>query len=208
MHFVKQIKVDYDNVIILEVSKELLGMDANVSVVNTYLNPPNSPFYDTCDYDNSIAMLEQCLLSILEKNEDTSFILCGDLNARTGSKVPSYFDFASSCFEVAGGTFWLDNNTSNDLSSKCCSRDIQENEYGHNLLVLCSSFDVSMWCDTDGQYTYIYLLLVIVLLSTLYFLALLLLYWKQCKCWKELIPNTCQLYVLCTAKNCQIPPKK
>ena len=44
MRFVKQIEVDYDNVIILEVSKELLGTDANVFVVSTYLNPPNSPF--------------------------------------------------------------------------------------------------------------------------------------------------------------------
>ena len=160
MRYVKQIEVDYDNVIILEVSKELLGTDANVFVVNTYLNPPNSPFYDTCDYDNGIAMLEQCLLSILEKNEDDSFILCGDLNARTGSKVPSYFDFASSCFEAVGGNFWLDNDTSNDLSSKRCSRDIQANEYGHNFLVLCSSFDLCILngaCDgdTDGQYTYI-----------------------------------------------------
>ena len=118
MRFIKQIEVDYDNVIILEVSKELLGTDANVFVVSTYLNPPNSPFYDTCDYDNGIAMWEQCLLSILEKNEDASFILCGDLNARTGSKVPSYFDFASSCFEAVGSNFWLDNDTSNDLSAQ------------------------------------------------------------------------------------------
>ena len=50
-------------------------------------------------------MLEQCLLSILEKNEDASFILWGDLNARTESKVPSYFDFVSSCFEAVEGNF-------------------------------------------------------------------------------------------------------
>ena len=43
MRIVKQIEVDYDNVIILEVSKELLGTDANVFVVNTYLNPPPPP---------------------------------------------------------------------------------------------------------------------------------------------------------------------
>ena len=157
-------------------------------------------------------MLEQCLLSILQKNEDASFILCGDLNARTGSKVPSYFDFASSCFEAAGGNFWLDNDRSNDLCSKSCSRDVQENEYGHNLLVLSSSFHLCILnraCDGDTvSSTLTYLLLVIVLLTTLYFLALSLLYQKQCKCWKELIPNMCQLYVLCAAKNCQIPPKK
>ena len=43
MHFVKQIEVDYDNVIILEVSKELLGTDANVFVINTYLNLLKQP---------------------------------------------------------------------------------------------------------------------------------------------------------------------
>ena len=60
MRFVKQIEVDYDNIIILEVSRELLRTDANVLVVNTYLNPPNSPFYDTCDYDNVL----QCWNSV------------------------------------------------------------------------------------------------------------------------------------------------
>ena len=102
------------------------------------------------------------------------------LNARMGSKVPSYFDFASSCFEVVGGNFWPDNNSSNNLSAKHCSRDIQENEYGHNLLVSCSSFDLCILngaCDgdTDGQYTYISTA-GIVLLTTLYFLTLLLFY--------------------------------
>ena len=66
--------------------------------------------------------------------------LCGDLNARTGSKVPSYFDFASSCFEAVRGNFWLDNNTSNDLSSKRCSRDIQENEYGQKFTGIVLKF--------------------------------------------------------------------
>ena len=80
-------------------------------------------------------MLEQCLLSITEKNEDASFIICGDLNARTGSKVPSYFHFASSYLEAVGGNFRQDNSTSNDLPSKRCSRDIQENGNEHNLLV-------------------------------------------------------------------------
>ena len=43
MRFVKQIEVDYDNVIILEVSKEFFGTDANVFVVNTLPEPPKQP---------------------------------------------------------------------------------------------------------------------------------------------------------------------
>ena len=105
LRFVKRMEVNYDNVIVLELSKELLRSDADVFLVNTDLNPQNSPFYDICDYDNGITMLEQCLLGIVEKNEDASFILCGDFNARTGNKVPIYFDFASSCFDMTGGNF-------------------------------------------------------------------------------------------------------
>ena len=105
LRFVKQMEVNYDNVIVLELSKELLGSDANVFLVNSYPNPQNSPFYDVRYYDNGITMLEQCLLGIVEKNEDASFILCGDFNARTGNKVPIYFDFASSCFDMTGGNF-------------------------------------------------------------------------------------------------------
>ena len=104
LRFVKQMEVNYD-VIVLELSKELLGSTANVFLVNTYLNPQNSSFYDTCDYDNGMTMLEQCLLGMVRKHEDASFILSGDFNARTGNKVPTYFDFASSCFDMTGGNF-------------------------------------------------------------------------------------------------------
>ena len=39
LRFSKQIEVKYDNVIVLEPSKESLGCDANLFLVNTYLNP-------------------------------------------------------------------------------------------------------------------------------------------------------------------------
>ena len=159
LRFVKQMEVNYD-VIVLELSKELLGSTANVFLVNTYLNPQNSSFYDTCDYDNGITMLEQCLLGIVEKNEDASFILCGDFNARTANKVPTYFDFASSCFDMTGRNFWLDGVKNNDPPFQRCSKDTHINVNGHDLLALCSSFDLYILngtCerDTSGQYTYI-----------------------------------------------------
>ena len=116
-------EVNYDNVIVLELSKELLGSDANVFLVNTYPNSQNSPFLNVCDYDNGITMLQQCLLGIVEKNEDASFILCGDFNARTGNKVPIYFDFASSCFDTTGVNFWLDGFKNNDAHFQSCSKD-------------------------------------------------------------------------------------
>ena len=141
LRFVKQMEVDYDYVIILELSKELLGSDANVFLVNPYPNSQNSPFYNVCDHDNGITKLEQCLLGIVEKNEDASFILCGDFNARTGNKVPIYFDFASSCFDTTGVNFWLDGFKNNDPPFQRCSKDAHINVNGHKLLALCSSFD-------------------------------------------------------------------
>ena len=134
-------EVNYDNVIVLELSKELLRSDANLFLVNTYLNPQNSPFYDICDHDNGITMLEQCLVGIVEKYEDAPFILCGDFNARTGNKFPTYFDFASSCFDMTGGNLWLDGFKNNDPPFQRCSKDAHINVNGHKLLALCSSFD-------------------------------------------------------------------
>ena len=119
--------------------------------------PQNSPFYDICDYDNGITMLERRLFGIVEKNEDASFILCGDFNARTGNKVPTYFDFASSCFNMTGGNFWLDGFKNNDPPFQRRSKDTHINVNGHNLLALCSSFDLYILngiCkgDTSGPY--------------------------------------------------------
>jgi len=76
------------------------------------------------------------------------------------SKVPFSFDFALSYLEAVGGNFWLDKITTAHLRSKRFPRDTEENEYEHNLLVLCSSFDLYVLngaCDgdTDVLYTYI-----------------------------------------------------
>ena len=105
-------------------------------------------------------MLEQCLFGTVEKNEDASFILCGDFNARTGNKFPTYFDFASSCFDMTGGNLWLDGFKNNDPPFQRCSKNTNVNVNGHNLLALCSSFDLYILngtCEGDasGHFTYI-----------------------------------------------------
>lgn len=160
LRFVKQVEVKYDNVIVLEVAKELLGSDSNVFLVNAYLNPKNSPFYDICEYDNGIAMLEQCLLDIVEKHEDASFILCGDLNARTANNIPSYFDFSPLGFDAVANNLGPDGITDHDLPFQRCSQDIHKNVYGQYLLGLCSTFELYILNgtgggDTTGRYTYI-----------------------------------------------------
>lgn len=160
VRFVKHVDLNYDNTVVLELDKELFGSDSNVFLVCTYLNPINSPFYDGSEFDNGISMLEQCLLSITEKNEYVNFIVCGDLNARTASNVPSYYDLEQSGCDAF--VDMCDNNVVNDCSvlSQRCSQDDQVNLYGQWLLSLCSCFDLhilngSCEGDKEGRFTYI-----------------------------------------------------
>ena len=79
-----------------------------------------------------------------------------------GSKVPTYFDFVSSCFDMTGGNFRLDGFKNNDPPFQRCSKDTHANVNGHNLLALRSSFDLYILNgiyegDTSGQYTYIFI---------------------------------------------------
>ena len=61
---------------------------------------------------------------------------------------------------MTGRNFWLDGVKNNDPPFQRCSKDTHINVNGHNLLALCSSFDLYVFngiCegDTSGQYTYI-----------------------------------------------------
>ena len=74
--FVKQVQTDFDNVIIFEASKNLLGTDSNVFLVCTYLNPVNSPVYNVSTFGDGMSMLEECLLGILGKNMIMYYLFC------------------------------------------------------------------------------------------------------------------------------------
>ena len=61
---------------------------------------------------------------------------------------------------MTGGNFRLDGFKNNDPPFQRCSKDTHANVNGHNLLALCSSFDLYVFIgicegDTSGQYTYI-----------------------------------------------------
>ena len=64
-----------------------MGTESNAFLVNKYLTQsPKCPFYDTNDFDNGIAMLEHCLLNIIEQSEDATFMLLrSDFNARAAT---------------------------------------------------------------------------------------------------------------------------
>lgn len=158
--YFKRVDVDNDNVIIFEADRVLFGTDLNVFLVSTYLPPINSPFYDTSDFDNGVSMLDQCLLDILEKKDDAAFIMCGDFNARTGSKVAPFYDLESDCGVNVDGDLWSTSSFEGCHYSQRSSQDPDVNPFGRRLLDLCSSLDMHILngaCDGDrnGRLTYI-----------------------------------------------------
>ena len=49
--------------------------------------PENIPLYDTLELEDSIHILEESLLQVMQ-NEDMYVLVCGDLSARTGGGQP------------------------------------------------------------------------------------------------------------------------
>ena len=83
---VERIHLEYDNMVALKISKNLLSTKSDVILLGVYIPPANSKYYSDTNIYNGIAMLEECMLHIYETIGDLPFILLGDLNARTGSE--------------------------------------------------------------------------------------------------------------------------
>ena len=76
-------KHDFDNVIALKLRNACVEGNGDNIFVSAYIPPDSSPSYNTVEYDNGIHMLEQCITELQTKHSQCSFILCGNLNART-----------------------------------------------------------------------------------------------------------------------------
>lgn len=148
--FIRNIDTNYENIIVIEISKLLFGTDTEMYLICTYLPPVDSPFYEVSDFNNGISILEHCLLDILEKFGEVAVIICGDLNARTSNENPVYTDLAADSL-TQGSTC---------PTSTRQSQDQTLNDYGKLLLEFCSVFDLSILngnCngDENGHLTYI-----------------------------------------------------
>ena len=75
--FVERISVQCDNVIVLKLSRTLLGTED--------VPPTGSPFYDSADSNCYIAEVEKCICDLLEELGDVNIICIGDFNARTAN---------------------------------------------------------------------------------------------------------------------------
>ena len=59
--FVKQIHVEYDYCVVLQLSKELFGLDKDCILLGIYLPPSNSIYYKDCEIDNGMSLVENYL---------------------------------------------------------------------------------------------------------------------------------------------------
>jgi len=151
--FVERISVQCDNVIVLKLSRTLLGMEDDCLYLSTYVPPSGSPFYDSADSNCHIAEVEKCICDLLEEFGDVNIICNGDFNARTANYQVNQ-DFVQ--------------NYNNDRADKIemleCSRisqDSQINDFGKRFLELFTLFDLQLingcrsW-DNHGKFTFIF----------------------------------------------------
>ena len=80
---VERISVQCDNVIVLMLSRTLLGTEDDCLYLATYVPPSGSPFYHSADSNRHIAEVEKCICDLLEEFSDVNIICNGDFNART-----------------------------------------------------------------------------------------------------------------------------
>ena len=54
--FLERVHAEYDNMIVLKVSKDLLGTEKPVVLLGVYLPPSSSSYYHETDIQNGVAM--------------------------------------------------------------------------------------------------------------------------------------------------------
>ena len=128
---VHHIPSNVNNVIMLQIDKQLFGTDKNVMWVCAYVPPYDSAFWKSCEDGYGIELLEQCILDIQSSQDECFLLLSGDLNARTASE--------NYCFAGDESDFLV----SESLESKFprISQDMQLNCFGEQLLEFCNMFD-------------------------------------------------------------------
>ncbi|RUM93601.1 MAG: hypothetical protein DSZ28_07615 [Thiothrix sp.] len=146
MHFFEQLNCGYENVLVFKVSKDLFLTEKDILLFCAYVPPVGSPFYDDRVASNGILLLEQCIIDTLQKYSDCYLMLCGDLNARTGTVNPC--------------SFHDPRNVQSDIRKLRASQDQTINAFGKSLLSLCVSFDLTivngnLIGDNPGGFTFL-----------------------------------------------------
>ena len=74
--YVEQVTVEYDdNIIVIKLSKDLFGTNTPIVLLGVCLPPTSSTYYRETEIHNGIALIEQCVMDIVEDLGDVPFIL-------------------------------------------------------------------------------------------------------------------------------------
>ena len=133
--YAKHVLVEYDNVVALKISKSLFAVSSDIVFLGVYLPPSNSAYYVETDIYNGVSVLEQCILDVFELYSNVCVMIAGDLNARTGSKLPDEDFLPEDIVEF---------ETPSPVPSLTtrCSKDKVVNAFGSYLLGVCEQFQL------------------------------------------------------------------
>ena len=67
--FVKHVEVPYENVIVLEVCKTILGSHKNVFLISAYIPPYDSKFWNVTNNGYGLEILEHCIVDLCQNFE-------------------------------------------------------------------------------------------------------------------------------------------
>ena len=76
--YTKQVTVEYENIIVIKLSKDLFGTNTPVVLLGVYLPPTSSTYYRETKTHNGIALSDQCVMDIVEDLGHVPFILFGN----------------------------------------------------------------------------------------------------------------------------------
>ena len=151
--YIKEIKTNGDNLVIVKINKEVFGVNKDVILVAIYVPPEGSPFYAEKMVKDGILSMEETLFQHFERElSDLSFIVIGDLNARTESK--QYEDELMMNYATDENL-----DLDNDYSARS-SNDTMINNFGKSLLEFCFMFELFILNGIgngvcDGGYTFV-----------------------------------------------------
>ena len=155
---VEQINVKYDNIIAVNFKQPFTHRQNDLILIAAYIPPTGSPYYRS-KYNitqelNGIILLEQCIADIRQNHTETSLILTGDLNSRTGSIQGVHEEHDLNKYLNYDASLLYDDSISTLART---SEDTHVNVFGRSLLNLCSIFDLYILNgvhEKSGSYTF------------------------------------------------------
>ena len=129
--FITIIDTKISHVLCFKLAKEYLNTAKDLLFIGTYVHPADSVFYTEEDHDCTLEAIEQFMLDQLEEEDDFSYLLAGDLNARIGDWGLSMGEAEEE--EEEGDAETIDRN----------SQDGVVNENGQKLIQICTAFNAT-----------------------------------------------------------------